>query len=95
MLISPRRWGKSSLVEKVIADINKNNKHNKTIIIDLFSVSDESEFLEKFAQEVIKASSSKFEDWIKNSKIFFNNLVPKISLGFFILFLKYGLKRYF
>jgi len=81
ILISPRRWGKSSLVEKVIADINKNNKQHKTIIIDLFSVSDESEFLEKFAQEVIKASSSKFEDWIKNSKIFFKNLVPKISLG--------------
>ncbi len=81
MLISPRRWGKSSLVEKVIADINQNNKHHKTIIIDLFSVSDESEFLEKFAQEVIKASSSKFEDWIKNSKLFFKQLVPKISLG--------------
>lgn len=81
MLISPRRWGKSSLVEKVIADINQNNKQHKTIIIDLFSVSDESEFLEKFAQEVIKASSSKFEEWIKNSKIFFKNLVPKISLG--------------
>jgi hypothetical protein len=81
MLISPRRWGKSSLVEKVIADINQNSKQHKTIIIDLFSVSDESEFLEKFAQEVIKASSSKFEEWIKNSKIFFKNLTPKISLG--------------
>ena len=81
MLISPRRWGKSSLVEKVISDINKNNKQHKTVIIDLFSVSDESEFLEKFAQEVIKASSTKFEDWIKNSKIFFKHLIPKINLG--------------
>jgi len=79
MLISPRRWGKSSLVEKVFNNIN--TKQHKTIIIDLFSVSDEAEFLEKFAQEIIKASSSKFEDWIKNTKLFFKNIIPKISLG--------------
>ena len=29
MLISPRRWGKSSLVEKVIMDINKKQKKVK------------------------------------------------------------------
>ena len=79
MLISPRRWGKSSLVEKVINDID--TKQYKTVVIDLFSVSDEAEFLEKFAQEIIKASSNKFEDWIKNTRIFFKNIVPKISLG--------------
>ena len=46
-LISPRRWGKSSLVEKVINDINSAEKNVKTVIIDLFSVSNEEEFLEK------------------------------------------------
>lgn len=81
MLISPRRWGKSSLVEKVITSINKNEEKYKTVIIDLFSASDESEFLEQFAQEIIKASSSKFEDWVQNSKTVFKNLIPKISLG--------------
>ncbi len=58
-IISPRRWGKSSLVEKVISDINKKDKRTKTIISDLFSVSGEEEFLELFAHQVIKASSSK------------------------------------
>lgn len=58
MLISPRRWGKSSLVEKVIIDINKQNKQVKTIIIDLFSVSSEEEFLQLYAREVIKDTSS-------------------------------------
>ena len=57
-IISPRRWGKSSLVEKVIIDINKKDKKTKTVIIDLFSVSSEEEFLEQFAREVIKASSA-------------------------------------
>jgi len=80
-IMSPRRWGKSSLVEKVIADINKKKSKNKTVIIDLFSISSEEEFLEVFAREVIKASSSKWEEWMHSGKNFFKKLIPKISLG--------------
>ena len=80
-IISPRRWGKSSLVEKVIADINKKEKLTKTIIIDLFSVGSEEEFLEKFAREVIKASSSKWQEWMASGKEFFKKLTPKLSFG--------------
>jgi uncharacterized protein len=80
-IISPRRWGKSSLVEKVIIDINNKESNFKTVIIDLFSVSSEEEFIETFAREVIKASSSKFQDWINNSKEFFKNIIPQISIG--------------
>lgn len=61
MIISPRRWGKSSLVEKVINDINKTERKVKSVIIDLFSVNSEEEFLETFAREVIKASSSRWQ----------------------------------
>jgi hypothetical protein len=80
-IISPRRWGKSSLVEKVITDINKKDKKTKTVIIDLFSVSSEQEFLEHFAREVIKASSSKWQEWMGSGKEFFKKLIPKLSLG--------------
>jgi hypothetical protein len=80
-IISPRRWGKSSLVEKVISDINKKDKKTKTIIIDLFSVSGEEEFLELFAHQVIKASSSKWQEWMTSGKEFFKNLMPKLSIG--------------
>jgi hypothetical protein len=80
-IISPRRWGKSSLVEKVINNINQKDKQVKTVIIDLFSVSSEEEFLERFAKEVIKASSSKWEDWMLSGKEFFSKLVPKFSVG--------------
>lgn len=79
MIISPRRWGKSSLVEKVINGINDQN--TKTILIDLFSISSEEEFLEKFAKEVIKKSSPKWEDWINTAKQYFKQLIPKISIG--------------
>ncbi len=80
-IISPRRWGKSSLVEKVILEINDKEKKYKTAIIDLFSVSSEEEFLETFAREIIKASSTKWQDWIKSGKEFFKNIIPKISIG--------------
>ncbi|MBK7106120.1 MAG: ATP-binding protein [Ignavibacteriae bacterium] len=80
-IISPRRWGKSSLVEKVFKDILKKNKNTKTIIVDLFLTSSEEEFLELFAKEIIKASSTKIEDLIKNSKDFFKQLIPQISFG--------------
>lgn len=81
MIVSPRRWGKSSLVEKVIDDVNIKRKNLKTIIIDLFSVSGEEEFLEVFARKTIQASSSRYEDWIKTVKDFFKQLVPKITVG--------------
>lgn len=81
MLISPRRWSKSSLVEKVIGDINTHQKSVKTVSIDLFSVGSESEFLELFARQIIKASSPKWQDWIKYAKEFFKQVSPKLSIG--------------
>lgn len=81
MLISPRRWGKSSLVEKVINDISKKEKGVKTVVIDLFAVSTEEEFLEIFAREVIKSSSSKVAEWLTAGRDFFKQLVPKLSVG--------------
>ncbi len=81
MIISPRRWGKSSLVEKVIHDIERKNKTHKIVVMDLFAVNSEEEFLETFAREVIKASSNKWQEWIGSGKDFFKQLIPSISLG--------------
>lgn len=81
MLISPRRWGKSSLVEKVLSEIDGKNKGVKTITLDLFTVSGEEEFLEMFAREVVKASSNKFEEWVSIGRSFFKQLIPKLNVG--------------
>jgi len=80
-LISPRRFGKSSLVEKVVRDLMKPDKNIRVVIIDLFTLSTSEKFLEKFAREVIKSSSSKWQDWIKNTRTFFRVLIPKIHIG--------------
>ena len=80
-IISPRRWGKSSLVEKVIYDIQQQEKGVSTVIIDLFSVSSTEEFLELFAKEIVKASSAKWQEWLQSGKTFFKHLIPKFSVG--------------
>lgn len=82
IIISPRRWGKSSLVEKVILDIRKKEKNVRVVSIDLFSVSNEEEFLEIFAREVIKASSNKWQEWVSVGKEIFKKLIPKFKIGY-------------
>lgn len=81
LLISPRRWGKSSLVEKAINSYTRRNKKDAIVLIDLFSINSQEEFLEIFAQEVIRASASKLEDWMSITKNFFKQLVPKLSMS--------------
>ena len=80
-IISPRRWGKSSLVEKTVSDLIKKDKTIKAVFLDLFSVSSEQEFLELYAREIIKATSSKLEDRMTSVKAFLKNISPKITLG--------------
>ena len=80
IIISPRRWGKSSLVEKVANQISAENSDFIVVKLDLFSANSEEEFLENFSKEIIKASSTKLEEWIENSKKLFQYLVPRFKL---------------
>lgn len=81
MLIAPRRWGKSSLVEHAMKEVRKNHPDIKVVMLDLFTTSNQQEFLELFTREVIKASSAKWEDWLQTGKSFFKQIVPKLSFG--------------
>ena len=80
MIISPRRWGKSSLVAHVIYNLRRSKTHIP-VSIDLFSVATEEDFLQLFAKKIIQASSSRWEDWVRYSKDVFKQLIPKITLG--------------
>lgn len=82
ILISPRRWGKSSLVEKVASEINRKHKQKvKTVLLDLFTVHSEQEFLELYAKEVIKASHTKFEEILKITSELFKHIIPKFNVS--------------
>mgnify|MGYP002639330900 CR=1 FL=1 len=80
-LISPRRWGKSSLIHKIAKEVEKENKKTIFCFIDLFNSRTEAEFYEYFATQIIKASYSKWDERIDKTKMFFQNIIPKFSFG--------------
>lgn len=79
VLISPRRWGKTSLVQKAyhLAQSDK----LKIIYMDIFSCRSEHDFYDTFASAVIKQTSSKAEEWLDNIKLFLSRVSPRISIG--------------
>ena len=78
IIISPRRWGKSSLVEKVTSQIR--SKTTRVVKIDLFSIRTEEEFYNSLANAVIRATSSKMEEWVEMAKKFLKNITPKFTV---------------
>ena len=79
ILISPRRWGKTSLVKKVIAEIDRPDV--KPVFIDIFQCKSEYEFYHAFATAVIKQTSSKLDEWVETARTFLSNISPKFSFG--------------
>ena len=79
IVISPRRWGKSSLVKKVTENIR--SRSTRVIMLDLLSIRNEEEFYKILAKEAIKATSNKLTEWIETGKEFLKHITPKISLG--------------
>ena len=80
-IVSPRRWGKTSLVENVAEKIRTENKEIKVCMLDIFSVRSEMEFYEHFAQGVLKGTSSRWEEMAENAKKFLSHLLPKITFS--------------
>ncbi len=79
VLISPRRWGKTSLVKKVcrLAQSDK----LKIVYLDIFSCRTDKEFYDAFASAVLKQTSSKFDELMENAKIFLSRISPKFMIG--------------
>ncbi|MEI7896794.1 MAG: ATPase [bacterium] len=81
IMISPRRWGKSSLVEKASRMIMQENKKIKIISIDLFNVRSEEDFYRNLAEQVIRGTTTKLQEIISFTKDFFKQWIPKISFS--------------
>lgn len=81
VLCSPRRYGKSSLVTLVLDDLRKEGF--LTAYVDLFPVSSEHDFIERFAAGVLKGighgvDPRSFADKVKG---IFSSLRPTIEVG--------------
>ncbi len=79
VLISPRRWGKTSLVKKVCS-LAQSDKL-KIVYLDIFSCRSDRDFYDAFAAAVLKQTSSKLDEWVENVKLFLSRISPKISIG--------------
>ncbi|MBP3535937.1 MAG: ATP-binding protein [Muribaculaceae bacterium] len=79
VLISPRRWGKTSLVQKVCRLAQSDSL--KIVYIDIFSCRSDRDFYDAFASAVLKQTSSKVDEWLENIKLFLSRISPKISMG--------------
>ncbi len=80
-LISPRRWGKSSLVKKAMDELMEEDKRVRVCYIDAFSIGSEAEFYRLFASRVIACASSKVERWIDDAKKFLSGVIPQIVVN--------------
>ena len=80
IIISPRRWGKTSLVNKV-AEQMKNHSEIRIVRMDAFFVRTPEDFYRMFATEIIKQTATRVEEWMENAKRFLSSLVPVVTMS--------------
>ncbi len=79
IIISPRRWGKTSLVRKVSAQVQSDRI--KVVNMDIFACRSEKEFYDTYTSEILKQTSSKIDEIIDTAKKLITRVVPKFSFG--------------
>ena len=79
IVISPRRWGKTSLVRKAASLAESESL--KIVYLDIFTYRSPAEFYDAFATAVIKQTATKFQDWMENAKMFLSRISPGVSFG--------------
>lgn len=79
ILISPRRWGKTSLVKK--ASTLATTKELRIVYLDIFACRTEEEFCNAFATAVLKQTSTRAEEWLRNIQDFLSRVSPRVTLG--------------
>ena len=80
MLISPRRWGKSSLVKAAMEELKQEDKQVKVCYLDASRIISEEEFYNKFAIAVIESASSTLEKKWADFKQYVQALIPGVKL---------------
>jgi AAA+ ATPase superfamily predicted ATPase len=81
ILISPRRWGKSSLVAKAAKGVQAKSKKTIFCMIDLNNIRSEEQFYKVLATKVLQKSSSRIDSILENAKLFLGRFIPNISFS--------------
>lgn len=79
ILISPRRWGKTSLVKKAAGLVDR----ERIIVVrmDMFACKTEYDFYNVFSSALLTQTASRKELWMESARDFVSRLVPKISFS--------------
>ena len=81
ILVSPRRWGKTSVVKQSMQELCQEHDNVRVCHIDAFPITSSAEFYRVFAQAVLRATASHFENIVENIGRFLKTVAPKISFS--------------
>jgi len=81
VIISPRRWGKTSLVNRVSEELRKERKDFIVCNLDIFNCRSEEQFFKVYANAILKASTNKWEEFVEGVKKYLGRFVPNISFS--------------
>lgn len=79
IIISPRRWGKTSLVKKVAGEIS--SPSCPVVFVDVFKCKSAQEFCEKISSAVLSQTAGKMDEIIENIKTFLNRVNISLDMG--------------
>ena len=79
ILISPRRMGKTSLVKKVISEMD--SPEIKVVYMDIYDCRSEYDFYNRFAETMMKSTGNQLEQVMENIKRFLVRVSPKLSFS--------------
>ena len=78
-LLSPRRWGKTSLVKKVMKEVE--SKDIKVVFVDVFKCKTPLEFSEAVASAVLSQTASRTDEFLENARAFLGRINLGVSLS--------------
>ncbi len=81
MLISPRRWGKSSLVKAAMEELKQEQKDIRVCYLDAFKIFSEEEFYNKFASAILQGVSSTMEKRWADIVKFVQSISPSLTIN--------------
>lgn len=79
ILISPRRMGKTSLVKKVMSEMD--NPNIKVVYMDIYDCRSEYDFYNRYAETILRATGSRMEQVMDSIKRFLTRVTPKLSFS--------------
>lgn len=80
IIISPRRWGKTSLVNHALEQMG-DDKEYLVCKVDIFNCRTEAQFYQAYVNAILKASYSKMEEFIEAAKRYVGSFGPKLTLS--------------